>query len=207
MCRSGSTKVGVRAFVSSAPAALDISYSCSGMLLKYRAEKLFKTWQPRICTIEGLALVYKGKADGKVRGVVSLKDCVLKPGPAEFEGSIVIKSGTPYPSELKDKKNRSFQQGREYVRARGAKATALCFRRSFVLQIFKPDPKDASCLSQGVVGVRDAWFKQIIIAQIVIPPFFLCSSIDVHFLTRQLSGKHRLSLDPAQTVQPAQQRC
>jgi hypothetical protein len=108
-------------------AALDISDSCSGMLLKYRAEKLFKTWQPRICTIEGLALVYKGKADGKVRGVVSLKDCVLKPGPAEFEGSIVIRSGTPFPSELKDKKNRSFVQGREYVRARGAKATSDVF--------------------------------------------------------------------------------
>ena len=88
----------------------------SGVLLKYRSDKLFKTWQSRICTIEGLALVYKGKADGKVRGVVSLKDCRVRPGPEEFEGSIVITSGTPYPTQLKDKKNRSFIQGREYVR-------------------------------------------------------------------------------------------
>jgi hypothetical protein len=87
----------------------------TGVLLKYRADKMFKTWQSRICTIEGLALVYKGKADGKVRGVVSLKDCTIKPGPEEFEGSFVIKSGTPFPTDIKDKKNRSFMQGREYV--------------------------------------------------------------------------------------------
>jgi hypothetical protein len=181
------------------------------MLLKYRAEKVFKTWQPRICSIEGLALVYKGRSDGKVRGVVSLKDCAVKPGPAEFEGSISLRSGTPYPTELKDKKNRSFVQGREYVRARCAKATASCFQLLsffFVLQIFKPDPNDPSFLSKGVLGVRDEWFKQIIIAQIVlIPFFFFCYSFDVHFLTLHFSVKHRLSLDAAQTIQPAQQRC
>jgi hypothetical protein len=91
-----------------------------GILLKYRADKVFKTWQSRICSIEGLALVYKGKADGKVRGVVSLKDCSVRRGPAEFEASFVIKSGTPFPTDLKDKKNRSFLPGRDYVRARRA---------------------------------------------------------------------------------------
>ena len=113
--QSGSTKVNARASTDLKPSDSE-SNASTGLLLKYRADKMFKTWQPRLCTIEGLALVYKGKADGKIRGVVSLKDCVVKPGPAEFEGSFVIKSGTPFPTELKDKKNRSFQQGREYVR-------------------------------------------------------------------------------------------
>jgi hypothetical protein len=108
----------------------------SGVLLKYRAEKLFKTWQSRICTIEGLALVYKGKADGKVRGVVSLKDCTLKPGPEEFEGSFIIKSGTPFPTDLKDKKNRSFMQGREYVRALcdAEKSHSQCSAQHYAMQ-------------------------------------------------------------------------
>lgn len=113
--QSGSTKVDARTSADLKPSDLECN-ACTGLLLKYRADKMFKTWQPRLCTIEGLALVYKGKADGKIRGVVSLKDCVVKPGPAEFEGSFVIKSGTPFPTELKDKKNRSFVQGREYVR-------------------------------------------------------------------------------------------
>jgi hypothetical protein len=90
----------------------------TGKLLKYRDDKMFKTWQSRLCSIEGLALVYKGKADGKVRGVVSLKECSIRRGPAEFEASFVIKSGTPFPTDLKDKKNRSFLPGRDYVRAR-----------------------------------------------------------------------------------------
>jgi hypothetical protein len=115
------------------------------MLHKYRAEKLFKTWQPRLCTIEGLALVYKGKADGKVRGVVSLKDCVVRPAAVELgEGAFVIKSGTPFPTEIKDKKNRSFLQGRDYVRAfcprRHAKR-CLCHPLTVPYRFLNPIPK------------------------------------------------------------------
>ncbi len=116
--------------VANSPA---VAHPCTGLLLKYRADKMFKTWQPRIVYIEGLALVYKGKADGKIRGCVSLKDCILKPGPAELgEGSFVIKSGTPFPTELKDKKNRSFLQGRDYVRSlHASKAASILFRSLF----------------------------------------------------------------------------
>jgi hypothetical protein len=169
---SGSTKVRPRASTLLQPTQEGpLTRSVTGMLHKYRAEKLFKTWQPRVCTIEGLALVYKGKADGKVRGVVSLKDCVVRPAAAELgEGAFVIKSGTPFPTEIKDKKNRSFLQGRDYVRR-------LCPRRyadrpthvpsvDFSIQIFKPDPKDTD-----PEGVRAEWFKQIIIAQIVLLSF------------------------------------
>jgi hypothetical protein len=42
------------------------------------------------------------------------------------------------------------------------------FVADILRQIFKPDPKDAH--PEGVSGVRDEWFKQIIIAQIVLFP-------------------------------------
>ena len=42
------------------------------------------------------------------------------------------------------------------------------FVAEILRQIFKPDPKDAH--PEGVSGVRDEWFKQIIIAQIVLFP-------------------------------------